>query len=226
MLDSKEIRRRNLLVLISEAGTAAALAEAAQTSAAYLSQILSVKTKAHLGDALARKLEAAMRKPHGWMDTVHYESVTTRPRAGRQTVRAYEVDRPEALTRVPVIASAEASRDGDLKTMRETSKKQFFSFPASAEAYALRIRGDNLRPRIKNGEYLIVDPEQEAQPGDDVIITLKRTVLMMREYLYRRDDEYVFGPVQGSGQMLTMPRSKVATLHAIIAILPRSKPGS
>lgn len=221
MLDSKEIRRRNLLTLISETGTAAALAEAAQTSAAYLSQILSVRTKAHVGDALARKLEAATRKPRGWMDAVHYEASTPSPRALRQSVTPYPGLSSEIVTRVPVTSSVEASRDGELKTARETRKNLFLSVAGSAEDYAIRIRGDNLRPRIRSGEYLIINPQRKPEPGDDVIVMLKKGARMLREYLYLREEELVFGPVQGGGQMLTLSRSKIIAVHAVVAILPR-----
>lgn len=220
MLDSKEIRRRNLIALISETGTAAALADAAQTSPAYLSQILSVKTKAHIGDALARKLETAARKPRGWMDTLHYESTEANPRALRQPVAGYRPD-TDRLIRVPVIANVEASPDGELKTLRETKKNRFLSCHGGVEAYALCVRGDNLHPRIKNGEYLIADPERAAQPGDDVIIVLKKGGRMVREYLYLRGEELAFGAIHARGPMLTLARRKVSALHVIRAIVSR-----
>lgn len=220
MLDSKQIRRRNLLLLIAEARTAAALAEAAQTSAAYLSQILSAKTKAHVGDALARKLEAAARKPRGWMDVVHYETAGSTARQVRQTDAAYSDD-ADARSRVPVTASVEALPEGELKSLRDTRKKRLLPFRASAAAYALRIRGDHLHPRIKSGEYLIADPERTAQPGDDVIIVLKKGGRLVREYLYLRDEQFAFGPIHARGAMLTLARSKVSALHVILAIISR-----
>ncbi|MGO3712866.1 MULTISPECIES: hypothetical protein [Alcaligenes] len=69
-----EIRLDNLERLVSEAGTADALAERAGVSPVYLSQIRSraidVKTgrSRNLGSVAARKLEAGMGKPQGWMD--------------------------------------------------------------------------------------------------------------------------------------------------------------
>lgn len=69
-----EIRLNNLERLVSEAGTADALAERAGVSPVYLSQIRSraidVKTgkPRNLGNVAARKLEVGMGKPQGWMD--------------------------------------------------------------------------------------------------------------------------------------------------------------
>lgn len=67
-MDIKEIRLKNLRLLINDAGSAAELARRAKTDPAYLSQILSTKIKRALGDELARRIERAMTKPHGWMD--------------------------------------------------------------------------------------------------------------------------------------------------------------
>lgn len=70
-MDNKTIRLINLRKLLKETKTAASLAFAANTSPAYLSQILSNRTKGHIGDKLARRLEAAGKKPIGWLDLLH-----------------------------------------------------------------------------------------------------------------------------------------------------------
>lgn len=70
-IDSKSIRKRNLTALIELYGSQNALAEAVDTAPAYISQILSDKSKASIGDALARKIEQKLGKPHGWMDVDH-----------------------------------------------------------------------------------------------------------------------------------------------------------
>ena len=73
-----DIRHDNLLELIEEFGSAEALAEAADTSPVYLSQLRNKAPDSktgkprQIGDPLARKLEAAACKPVGWMDNVHH----------------------------------------------------------------------------------------------------------------------------------------------------------
>lgn len=72
-----DIRHDNLLELIEEFGSAEALAEAADTSPVYLSQLRNKAPDSktgkprQIGDPLARKLEGAAGKPEGWMDNVH-----------------------------------------------------------------------------------------------------------------------------------------------------------
>ena len=73
-----EIRRENLELAIHRlGGKAVALANAAGIASAYISQIRtrapdskSGKPKA-LGDEAARKIEAALGEPTGWMDSPH-----------------------------------------------------------------------------------------------------------------------------------------------------------
>jgi hypothetical protein len=72
-----EIRLTNLLALIKEAGTQNALAERAETTPIYLSQVVN-RIQDHksgrpreLGTDMARRLEKAMGKPENWMDHDH-----------------------------------------------------------------------------------------------------------------------------------------------------------
>lgn len=57
-----------MLALIAEEKTKAAFARKVGTDPAYISQILSIKTKADIGNELARAIEAAYTLPYGWMD--------------------------------------------------------------------------------------------------------------------------------------------------------------
>ncbi|MDR3381765.1 S24 family peptidase [Cupriavidus basilensis] len=72
-----EIRRLNLLAAIARLGTAAELAAKSGLSAAYLSQIKNRSPESKtgkpkgLGDEAARKIEAALGEPLGWMDRDH-----------------------------------------------------------------------------------------------------------------------------------------------------------
>lgn len=69
-MENKEIRRRNLEVLVGEAPNhlLKEVAQKAGVNELYLSQIRSAKTRADMGDNVARKLERGHGKPVGWMD--------------------------------------------------------------------------------------------------------------------------------------------------------------
>ena len=73
----EEIRRDNLLALIKEAGNASRLAALTDTPSPYISQVSRAvanskgKGARTMGPDVARRMEAKMGKPRGWMDTDH-----------------------------------------------------------------------------------------------------------------------------------------------------------
>ncbi len=77
MKKSSEIRRDNLAIAVKRAGSGVALAELAGVSAVYLSQVKASTPESKtgkpktMGDDVARKIEAAIGEPEGWMDTAH-----------------------------------------------------------------------------------------------------------------------------------------------------------
>lgn len=73
-MDIYEIRKSNLRHLITSRGDGkkAKLAGLIETSPAYISQILSAKTKASVGARLARQIERKLQLPNGWMDAIDH----------------------------------------------------------------------------------------------------------------------------------------------------------
>lgn len=75
-MNQEQIQLDNLRILIAEKGTIAAVADAAKTAPAYLSQIntgtlLPSGKPRVVGKELARKLEEGCGKPEGWMNQRH-----------------------------------------------------------------------------------------------------------------------------------------------------------
>jgi len=68
-MDAHDFRRKHLRELYAEYGTWEKLSGAVNSPATHLRNIAETKTgKPNLGAALARKIEAALGKPRGWMD--------------------------------------------------------------------------------------------------------------------------------------------------------------
>ena len=72
-MDIKTIRKMNVRLLEREIGSLSALARLASTSQSYLSQCVGPGAFRSIGDEMARRLEHAMKKPHGWLDQSHME---------------------------------------------------------------------------------------------------------------------------------------------------------
>lgn len=78
-MEIKAIRRKNMLALVAQHGTMDKLAELVGTSPSVLSQI-KIGAR-NMGHDLARRFEANLKKPDGWMDAPHNDKVVEEPLA-------------------------------------------------------------------------------------------------------------------------------------------------
>ncbi|MFQ5509521.1 MAG: S24 family peptidase [Leptospirillia bacterium] len=188
-MDAKAIRLYNLRRLISEAGGQKKLAQRAGVNPAYVSQILSTRTRRSMGDDVARRLESGMGKPHGWMDVIG-DDIPVEP-GGYQVARTGDAvvrDASDAharygstepvfgpAVRVPCISWVTAGhwadvvdsfQPGDADDWVETTKR------VGRTVFALRVKGDSMEPRVPDGAVIIVDPETEAVNGSLVVARL------------------------------------------------------
>lgn len=96
------------------------------------------------------------------------------------------------VSRVPVVGEVKGGDDGYLDELQYPvgHGDGFVDYPASdPQAYALRVRGDSMYPRYKAGEFIVVEPSLEAQPGDDVVVSLKDGRKLLKELNWIRDGE-------------------------------------
>jgi len=88
-------------------------------------------------------------------------------------------------------------------------------------AYGLKVRGDSMRPRIKSGEYIVVEPNAEAQPGDDVVVKFADGSAVVKELLWIRDGDVCLGSINNGVPPITRPLSGIRSIHRVAAIMPR-----
>lgn len=167
-MDIYAIRKVNLRRLIDTRanGVLARFAEAIETDPNYLSQILSEKTKARLGSALARKIEERLQLVSGYMDVIQGD--------------ANVEDAPDIKGKVPLISWVQAGHwaevedpyaFGDAEDWLPSVKK------FGPRAYALRIRGESMfnpgaKHSFSDGEIIFVDPDYPANHGSFVVVRI------------------------------------------------------
>jgi SOS-response transcriptional repressor LexA len=88
-------------------------------------------------------------------------------------------------------------------------------------AYGLKVRGDSMRPRIKAGEYIVCEPNSEAQPGDDVVVKFTDGSAVVKELLWIREGDICLGSINNHVAPITRPLTEVAYIHRVAAIMPR-----
>jgi SOS-response transcriptional repressor LexA len=173
-MDAKQIRRANLASIIAKEGKAAAVAEKVGTAAAYLSQILSGKTKANVGDDLARRVETAYGKPYGWMDERHHKNLADPIYMAQQAENAGNVSPgPDLRGKVPLISWVQAGAFTDTVDLLHPGEAYEWipsTVQKQAHTFALRVEGDSMEPLFPPGTILIVEPGLEAHAGSFVIV--------------------------------------------------------
>lgn len=125
-----DIRLENLELLVKEAGTLDAVAEKADTTSVYLSQLrtraIDIKTghPREMGTRIARRLDDAYGKPRGWMDESHYtEAGRTAPVEARQeTLQMVALNSRELDAIVSLRALSHKQREGFISTLIQAAE--------------------------------------------------------------------------------------------------------
>jgi phage repressor protein C with HTH and peptisase S24 domain len=184
MATIKDIRRRNLLSLLDEHASQAAIARVLEVEPAYVSALLTGPPKGRdIGDKTARKIEARFEKPEGWMDQPNY-TVNSLPKksslrysaregaparsASLEAVAILDDLRPVdviTVSRLEIRASMGAGElrpghDAVAGTMQLSAEWIRRHLPDVTSPKNLRIitgYGDSMEPTFRDGDILIVD---------------------------------------------------------------------
>ena len=121
---------------------------------------------------------------------------------------------------VKVVGTVEGGLDGYLESLPNGDGA--VEYPARhRDAYALRVRGESMRPRIKSGEFIVVEPHVTPAPGDDVVVVCTDGRKMVKELLYIRDDEITLGSINNGYKPVSLFKKDIVSMHYVAAIVPR-----
>lgn len=90
------------------------------------------------------------------------------------------------------------------------------------QAYAVRILGDELQPRVRPGEYLLLEPSRPVEPGDEVIVRTAKAC-MIREYLFAQDGNVVLCAINGGHGRHTVAQKDIIEMTYVAAIVKRTR---
>lgn len=89
------------------------------------------------------------------------------------------------------------------------------SWPLSG-AYALKVQGDHLAPRVRHGEYMLVDPTQPFSSGDEIVAEMKTGErVFVGVFLYKRDGVAYFDDLNQSGRKISISEADILHTHLI-----------
>jgi phage repressor protein C with HTH and peptisase S24 domain len=126
--------------------------------------------------------------------------------------------------RVPVTGTARLRADGTYEEINAMGGMDGFVVLQTQDvtAHALRVRGDQMAPAIRDGWFVVVSPNSVPAVGEYVAVSLRSGEKMVRELLFQRADSIAVMEVNGQVRQ-TIPTEDVERIHAIAAVIPPSQ---
>ena len=202
----------------------AELARACGVKPPSVSGWLSGKSKFLRGENLL-KAAAALRVSQSWLAT---GEGSMEPGSGVLDLMTSEVGDAVPIKRfrkIPVVGEVKGGDDGFLE---ETQYPVGFGdgyveYPTTdPNAYAVRVRGDSMHPRYRAGEFVVVEPNIEAQEGDDVVVICANGRKMLKQLNWRRDGEVQLLSVNNGYAPVTLQCSEITAIALVAGRVRRS----
>jgi len=147
----------------------------------------------------------------------------------RRTGLVVEEDQAEYVARAPkqaLIAVSGFAQLGDNGWYEEVngpgSEGYVEATSSDPDAYVLMVKGDSMHPAIRNGWYVVVEPNRSPVAGEYAAIILQDGRKMVKEYLFSAAETITVESVNG-GERLSLSKSDLKAIHAIGSVLMPSK---
>jgi transcriptional regulator with XRE-family HTH domain len=129
------------------------------------------------------------------------------------------------LRPVPVVGTAKLGENGyyeEISSIPGAGDGHVEHMSRDAQAYALRVRGSSMHPAIRDGWYVIVEPNAPPVTGEYVLVKLANGQRMVKELLIMRSDSIEIMSVNG-GERRTIYRDELESVQAVKAVLGPSQ---
>lgn len=211
-MDIHEIRRHNARLLAEKNRTLASFAEAIGRPATQVSRFMGKNPTRSIGSKIAREIEQAFDKPHGWLDIYHDGVDDTRQLKtdGNLRVSGYDLKGTRSIPVISWVQAGEFSDSGGLYApVDDTTEYTAYHGRISNGAYALIVKGDSMvspysgQMTFLPGSRVVIDPALEALPGHYVVVRLPGTDDVTLKQLVRDSGRLYLKPL--NPQYTTMP---------------------
>lgn len=127
---------------------------------------------------------------------------------------------------VPVVGTAKLGIDGYFEALDFPvghGDGYLHIYSDDPNAYGLRVIGDSMHPRIKSGEYVLIEPNKMFVTGDEVMVQTQDGRSMIKEFIYLREGVYRFDSVNQDHSPLHLDQNEVNKVHLVGGILKSSR---
>ena len=168
-MDSKSIRYRNTRVLVNVAGGVSNFADKIGKGQSQTSQFAGTNPIKGIGNKVAREIEDAFNKPHGWLDLLHDEDLPSND---------VNISEPMPLIGklIPVISWVQAGAWTTVEAVPVGTQFEEWLPPnpkCGKHGYGLEVVGESMLPDFRPGDKIYVNPDfqiNDLKTGDLVIV--------------------------------------------------------
>ena len=168
-MDSKSIRYQNTRLLVGQVGGVSSFAEKIGKGQSQTSQFAGTNPIKGIGNKVAREIEDAFGKPHGWLDI---------PQEGTQTHEKNVSDPIPLIGKlVPVISWVQAGAWTTVDSVPAGTQFEEWLPPnpkCGKNGYGLEVVGESMLPDFRPGDKIYVNPDfqiTDLKTGDLVIVS-------------------------------------------------------
>lgn len=126
---------------------------------------------------------------------------------------------------IPIVGTAKMGEDGyyeEISTIPGAGDGHVDMATGDPDAYGLRVRGNSMQPAIRDGWYVLIEPNAAPAVGEYVLVKLRDGRKMVKELLYQRRDSIEVLSVN-NGERLTIYSEELESLQAVAAVVSPSK---
>jgi phage repressor protein C with HTH and peptisase S24 domain len=124
--------------------------------------------------------------------------------------------------RIPVVGMASLGDNGfwaDLEYIQGHGDG-YLDFPSQdPNAYSIRCKGDSMQPRIKDGEFVVIEPAHIVEPGDEVLVKARDGRVMVKTFLYERAGRTHLSSVNENHAPIIIEKEQIEKMHYVGAIV-------
>lgn len=168
-MDSKSIRYKNTRLLVEQVGGVSSFAEKIGKGQSQTSQFAGTNPIKGIGNKVAREIEEAFDKPHGWLDL---------PQEGTQEFEN-NVSEPIPLIGklIPVISWVQAGAWTTVEAVPAGTQFEEWLPPnpkCGKNGYGLVVSGESMLPDFRPDDKIYVNPDfqiADLKTGDLVIVS-------------------------------------------------------
>lgn len=184
-------------------------------------------TKAATGSKHVAALASALAVSSIWLATGDGspELVESGPSAAPEPDDLTEIDAPlMQVRRLPIVGTAKMGDDGfyeEISDMPGAGDGHIEIATADPNAYGLRCRGMSMFPAVRDGWYVVIEPNRRPTEGEYVLIKLRDGRKMLKELLFERPSSFEVMSVN-QAQRFTVEKADLESIQAVGPIVPPS----